>query len=553
MARNSNNDAIKFIRMVFNEHSSYWQDKATELRKYKNAYETRFWNDEDYDRTMIRVETADTFSYVEGFIASLFSKSPAVVIGKDTAASTGDPALAQAAANRFLFSQREQLEIASRMAVIYDFSALKLTPKPSDDMLDKVTIRAIPCWEIIVDRDASGPEDQRFCGHTYYLNLVEAKEKFGGKKFNPVPKKDYFSSDINSNNRNYSGKDRYQDFPDDYLYIQIVELYDIVHDEVYFWSPDYDNGETLLERSKIPVRTYDDQPLPNIVTLYFARVPSRPMEGLSAVSRVYDQFYEKNILRTYWANSVRRDSRQYLYKEGSIDEEGLAKVTAGVDGAMIAVDTESLDGIIKALPVEPISSNFDRYSNYIEQDINRGSILAPFSRGEATKATATEITALAQYSASEIGKMARDRDMAIESITNVYLRTIDLLTEEGDTAVIEVDNKAMVVTSQDLAGKFRIVALDQGHQPLSDALKKQNLVTLLPTLIQLGVQQDKILEEIVRSYDLPKTFLEKPPTLPQASIASPSAADVENLAGGPVAQELPAQTLATSLIGSSKK
>ena len=552
MARNSEADAIKFIRMVFSEHTSYWQDKASELKKYKNAYETKFWRDEQYDQTMIRVETADTFSYVEGFIASLFSRSPAVVIGKDTASSTGDAAMAQAAANRFLFAQREQLEIASRMSLIYDFSALKLTPRQSDEMLDKVAIRAIPCWETIVDRDASGMDDQRFCGHVYYLNLVEAKQKFGSKKYNPVPKKDYFTSDVNNNNRNYSGKDRYSDFPDDYLYVQIIELYDLIHDEVYFWSPDYSNGDTLLERSKIPVRTYDDQPLPNIVPLYFARVPSRPMEGISSVCRVYDQFYEKNILRTYWANSVRRDSRQYLYKEGSIDEEGLAKVTAGVDGAMIAVDTESLDGIIKAVPVEPISSNFDRYSNYIEQDINRGSILAPFSRGEATRATATEITALAQYSASEIGKMARDRDMAIENITNVYLRTIDLLCEEGDNAVLEVDNKAMVLTPQDLAGKFRIIALDQGHQPLSDALKKQNLVTLLPTLVQLGVQQDKILEEIVRSYDLPKSFLEKMPQPPQPSIASPSAADVENLSGGPVTQDLPAQQLASSLVGTGR-
>jgi hypothetical protein len=496
---------------------------------------------------MIRIETADGFSYIEGFIASLFSRAPAVVIGKDTAASQGDAAMAQSAANRFLFTQREQLEIASRMALIYDFSALKLTPRQSDEMLDKVTIRAIPCWETIVDRDATGPDDQRFCGHVYYLNLVEAKSKFGGKKFNPVPKKDYFTDDVNSNNRNYSGVDRYQDFPDDYLYIQIVELYDLIHDEVYFWSPDYDNGESLLERSKIPVRTYDDQPLPNIVTLYFARIPSRPMEGISAMSRVYDQFYEKNILRTYWANSVRRDSRQYIYKEGSIDEEGLAKVTAGIDGAMIAVDTESLDGIIRAIPIEPISSNFDRYSNYIEQDINRGSILAPFSRGEATKATATEITALAQYSASEIGKMARDRDMAIESITNVYLRTIDLLTEEGETAVLDVDGSAKIITPDDLSGKFRISALDQGHQPLSDAIRKQNLVTLLPTLQGLGVSNDKILEELVRNYELPKTFLEKPAPAPQAVTAAPSAADVAQLEGGPVTNELPSQTLASSL------
>jgi hypothetical protein len=43
---------------------------------------------------------------------------PSVVIGADIAATGGDPKLAQAAANRFLYNQREQLEIASRLALI---------------------------------------------------------------------------------------------------------------------------------------------------------------------------------------------------------------------------------------------------------------------------------------------------------------------------------------------------------------------------------------------------------------------------------------------------
>jgi hypothetical protein len=98
-----------------------------------------------------------------------------------------------------------------------------------------------------------------------------------------------------------------------------------------------------------------------------------------------------------------------------------------------------------------------------------------------------------------------------------------------------------------LSGKFRISALDQGHQPLSDAIRKQNLVTLLPTLQGLGVSNDKILEELVRNYELPKNFLEKPAPAPQAVTAAPSAADVAQLEGGPVSNELPAQALASSL------
>ena len=545
MPRN-NDDIQKFIRIIFADHKDYWRQQASSLKRYKNAYESKFWEEEQYDSTMIRVETADAYGFVESYISSLFSKTPSVVIGADIAATGGDPKLAQAAANRFLYNQREQLEIASRLALIYQFSALKLSPVESDEMLDKVTIRALPCWEVMLDRDATAATDQRFIGHTYYLNMVEAKRKFGAKKFVAVPKENYF--DEGGGPVSYTKQD-YADLPDDYLYIEIVELYDLLHNEVYYWSPSYKNGDGIILRSEIPVRTYNDQPLAPIVPLFYSRSPSKPMEGLSSLARLYDQFYEKNILRTYWANAVRRDSRQYLYREGMVDEESLAKITAGVDGAMIAIDSDTLSGIIMPVGVEPISSNFDRYLAAIDGDINRGSSLAPFARGEATKATATEITALAQYSASEIGKLARERDNSMESIINVYLRTLVLLAEEGDKAVLNVEGEGRVITPEDLEGKFRINALDQGSTPLSDAIRKQNLLSLLPTLQGLGVPPEKIKEEIIRAYELPKNFLEAIPEAPAAPVASPSAADVGNIEGGIGTGETSAQQLATALQG----
>lgn len=545
MARNSD-DIQKFIRIIFTDHKNYWKNQSGELKKYKNAYESKFWKEQEYNETMIRIETADCYSYVESFISSLFAKSPSVVIGSDLAATGGDPKLAQAAANRFLYNQREQLEIASRLALIYQFAALKLSPVPSNEMLDKVTIRAIPCWEVMLDRDATGAEDQRFIGHTYYLNMVEAKKKFGNKKFVAVPKENYF--DDGGNPVSYTKQD-YNDLPDDYLYIEIVELYDLLNDEVYYWSPSYKNGDGIILKSEIPVRTYNDNPLAPIVPLFYSRSPSKPMEGLSAVARLYDQFYEKNILRTYWANATRRDSRQYLFKEGAVDEESLAKITAGIDGAMIPIDSDSLEGIIKAVGVEPISSNFDRYQNYIESDINRGSSLAPFARGEATKATATEITALAQYSASEIGKLARERDNALENIVNVYIRTLVLLADDGEKAVLNVEGEGRTITTDDLEGKFRINALDQGSTPLSDAIRKQNLLSLLPTLQGLGVPAEVIKEEIIRAYELPKSFLDVPQQAAPAAAAAPSAADVANISGGVATGDTDAQQLATALQG----
>jgi len=80
-------------------------------------------------------------------------------------------------------------------------------------------------------------------------------------------------------------------------------------------------------------------------------------------------------------------------------------------------------------------------------------------------------------------------------------------------------------------------------------MRKQNLLSLLPTLQGLGVPQDKIKEEIIRSYELPKTFLEVPPAPPVAPVASPSAADVGNIEGGVETAITPAEELAMNLQG----
>jgi len=537
-------DIIKLIRIIHSEHEEYWGQKSSEMKKYRDVYECRFWRNLEYDASMIRVETPDGYAYIEGYIASLFSRAPAVVLGKDVQANTGNPQAAQSVANRWLFRKREQIENASRLALIYDYSGLKLIPSDSSSMLDKADIVAIPPWEIIVDRDAGSPLLQRFIGHTYFLPVENAKGRFGARKFTPIPKLDYFDKYGPSNAMpRYDGQSRssIDDLPDSYLYIQVVELYDLVADKVYFWSPQWKMGDEVLDVAEIPLRTSENKPLPPIKTLYYARIPDSPMEGISAMSRIYDQLYEKNILRTYWANSVRRDSRQYIYKEGTIDEEALAKVTAGIDGAMIAVDNDTLDGVIREVPVTPISSNFDRYAAYLESDLQKGSVIQTFA-GEPTKASATEITAIASYAASEMGKLARERDSMIEGIVEIYLRFVALLAEEGDKVVVDVDGKGMVVTDADLDAQFKIVALDQGSQPLADALKKQNLVALLPTLQSLGVPGNVLLEEVVRSYELPRTFLEaaqaamEAAAAPTGAVRAPTSAAAQRLEAGPTEQ-----------------
>ena len=133
--------------------------------------------------------------------------------------------------------------------------------------------------------------------------------------------------------------------------------------------------------------------------------------------------------------------------------------------------------------------------------------MAPFTRGEATRATATEITALASYSSSEIGRLARERDAMIEYAASVYISMMKIfLQDEPD--VIVINGKTQIVRAEDLDGDFSFYALDAGATPVSEAVKKQDFLQSIGVLMELGVPQQKVLQELVRKLDLPEDFLE---------------------------------------------
>ncbi len=512
-------EKVALIRAACKEHNDKWDTAQPTLAKLRNAYLCKFWEGENWDNTNIRVEVADAYAYVEGFIASLFSSHPAIEAEADIQ-EDGDAELVKEITNRFLYNTQVQFESASRMALIYPCAFFKLAPREGDNLkiVDKIEVRAVPAWEVIVDTEANSWESQRFVAHSYYLPVSEARKKWGNKKFSTTSKLDFF--DDVTGTANESGDDS---LPDDFQFIQLVEFYDFLNDRLYFYSPNWGNGQELLEDTVIPVRAFDDSPLSTIVPLYYSRVPEKPLEGVSTLARVYDQVFEKNILRSFWANAVRRDSRQFLYKEGAIDEEALTQITAGVDGAFIPVDAETLSGIIAEVPVTPLSSNFSNYLAAIENDLAKGSVMAPFTRGETSKATATEISALAHYTSSEIGRLAKERDYSTQMVATVYVSMLQLFLEDTDEdEVVVVDGKVRTMSPSDFAGKFKFVAADRAATPLVEEAKKKQLLELIPVVAQLGVPPDTILEQVVKMFDLPATFLEKPepepaPELPAAA------------------------------------
>ena len=500
-------DDIALIRAALAEHNQRWDRDRGLMRRLRALYDCEFWRlhkGDLFGEHSIRVETSDAYSYVEAYVAALFTRAPAMVVGHDSSA-TGDAQITSAVVNAWLHRQRTELERATRLALIYPWAGLKLAAQESDDLINRVALRAVPPWECIVDLDAERWSDARYIGHTYYLPISEARRLYGARDFKPVAKSFYF----NPAGGSPSGQAPRvgAEVPSSHLYVNVVELWDLENNRFLAWSPDLAEGEKLLKRIEIPLVDYDGRPMPTIAPLYYATKPDRPLEGYSTLSRVYDQFVEKNVFRSFMANAVRRDSRQFLVRKDAFNAEEMAKLTSGIDGAIAETEsTDPLGALLQAVPKPSLSVDYDRYLAQIDGDLQRASLLAPFVKGEATKATATEVTALAQYSASEIGKLARERDEALEMVASIYVRMVHLLAEEGERAVVAVGDSPRVVQPADLDGRFRYAALDQASTPLSSSLKRQQVLALLPALQAVGVPLDAVRRYIVREFDLPGDF-----------------------------------------------
>jgi len=491
------------IKTICEFHDRYWEDKEHTMFQYKCAYETDFWERNRLDSDMqIVIQTSDAYGYIESYIASLFARNPGVIVKSDIR-GTGNPRKAQELVNDFLIGHRAAIEDASRLALIYPMSFMKMMPVDNPDIFKRMDIMALNPWDVILDRDAIRYEDMRYIGHRYFLPLHDAKAKFGNKDYAPIRRKSYFDRyESNDYDEELTGTNEM------FQYIEVIEFYDLVNDQIMFYTPNWSMGEKFLDKEMIPFRDIDNKPVIPIIPFYFNRKPDSPINGYSAMKRIYDQIYETNLIRTFQANGVRKASRQYIIKRGTFDEESMAQVTSGIDGLFIEVDDDDLAGAIRAMPQNPTPPELQVYYDQVQKDKDKGSILAPFTRGESTRSSATEIAALAAYTSSEVGRLARERDATIELVASAYINIIAIYMEEDDTKdVIVLDNRQEVVRASDLRGNFQFFAQDQASTPLSESVRKREFIQSIPTLQGLGVPNSVLLSEMVRSLGLPESFI----------------------------------------------
>jgi hypothetical protein len=108
--------------------------------------------------------------------------------------------------------------------------------------------------------------------------------------------------------------------------------------------------------------------------------------------------------------------------------------------------------------------------------------------------------------------------------------------------IVTLDGDSSVLTAENMDGDFRYAAADQSSTPLSSAIRRQRFVEVLPTLLQLGVPKQQVLEHLIREYDLPRGFLdaqrEEQPKPGDGLTAAPEGATGLPVGGGDLASAM---------------
>ena len=431
----------------------------------KAAYMTRYWEHLRGDKstdgksqlTDVDVEVNRLWGVLSAYLGALYPRANRAVFGADPD-GTGEPEKAELATNRLLSSARIHSRIMSglRQALLYPGCGGKVGYHPGHgSALDRVWVRVIPWWEMVLDSDVTDAADERFRCHAYYQPKKEVEKEYDLEDLVGTSRQDFLDSSglSESSNQTRSFRKNQRKAPsDEGAFVRVLEvcnLKDTIKD-------DHDDSITYQGRleiyvlgqgelSKVPIwmgplpfASPDGTPLPHIVPLVFNHEPEFPLRGVAHSTRILPQIQELNAYRSFMAMATRKDTRQYVTRKGTFNSDEMTELTEGSDGLILQVAEDferPLSEAVYPIPTAPISANIDRYLKEVENDLERGIGSSPQARGIVTKATAFEVQTVQQYTESDFGMHAMIKDEWLSDIVRVVLRAlIAAMQDFGDSA-----------------------------------------------------------------------------------------------------------------------
>tara|TARA_R110000824_G_scaffold94249_1_gene227551 strand:- start:2896 stop:5196 length:2301 start_codon:yes stop_codon:yes gene_type:complete len=443
-------------------HDNRMDDEQPYMALAKASYTTRFWEyiegQEDTNSHLGRfdqVEVNRLKPALSGYLANLYPRRMKVIVGRSPY-TTGDTDKAAMLVNDWINQpiMRERVLSASRQALLYKGAGAKIGYDPAEEGMNRVWMRVFPYWEMVVDSDVHDWDDARFIGHVSYQPKQEIIEKYGlSEGIGGTTRDDYLGHYHADAKRNGVKDENATD--DASSFVRVLEFCNLTDDyydvdgtrykgrlEIYVIDG-YDGDAKPVYMGPLPLLDGHAKPLPHIVPLIFEHEPEYPYRGIAYAEQLLPQQKELNTMRSYLAQSARRDARVYLTPKGALDADAMSDLRSGEDGSIIEVDEQyagNLGNVVVPLMHGPTSSNILNSMNYAETDFDRGTTISPAALGQVTKATASEVMAIEGHTQSEFGRHAEQRDLFLIRIVERCLAAhVASLYDVGDSEGAEQD------------------------------------------------------------------------------------------------------------------
>lgn len=473
-------------------HESVMNDAQAQMAFHKATWSTQFWA---YGRA---ATTAKTWQYgrsgttdievnrlapaVTTYLASLYRVANRVALNPDPQ-GRGNAEMATIACNAWLSQKVQQTRFLSalRQGMLYPGCGLKVgVDAGTATAIERVWMRVIPWWEMVLDRNVTDPRDERFRGHLFWRPRKEVEDQYPelAGKLTGQARTDFLAS-VSTQTRprqtqdtsNEAGAVNGAGSDDDWVRtLEFCNLVDTIEVDgityagrLEIWVLDQgDHSKKPIHMGPLPFSAPDGSPLANIIPLIFNAEPEYPYRGIPPVARMMPQIAEMNLLRSRIAASSRLNARKGVFRPSALGAKGVETLQNGEDMEYAPVESDfegDLSKAVYAIPSHPISTDLYQWNAIVTADFSAVQALPPAAQGQYGKkgTTAFEVQTASLFTESEMGMHASVLNSAMVELMRLVLcgmvlaltRTPDSTGGYGD----EDAKLAAVSATHDLDGK----------------------------------------------------------------------------------------------------
>jgi len=439
-------------------HDRRMEENRPIMQRIKAANETRWVahttqeknSDKKSQASKVSIEVNYIYRVTVAFLAALFPGPPEPVVKADPT-GRGTPDLARRVLKQWVSDDqlRLRLEDASRQGLHYYGAGVAVGYDPgSAPAYERVWMRVIPCWEMVLDDGVGDPKDARFIGRAHYQSLKKIARRYNIEEsdLQGCPRGDFLSGDSlgkRTARKADGASEKTTAASDSTKFVRVLEVCNFVDtykdgEDVYVGRLEVYLLDQAGERFKKPVwmgpmnlSKPNGEGLAHILPLIFDHETESPLRPLSFAKTILPQVEEHNCYRTRMAQDADKAAKQYGIPEGLFTGEELQEFRKGT--TIVEWDSKRVEELgfrtmkeaIVEIETGGIPQGVREYANIVERDLER---LMPLSTPAITRdpsgATKYELGMIERYTDSENGRYGKARNIWLGQILFAVLRAI---------------------------------------------------------------------------------------------------------------------------------